>query len=300
MTRAVKPLETFPVRIGAQRLRVAVGGAPDAERTLLLFNGIGASVETMAPFIARFAHTRVVTFDAPGVGASPAPLLPYRPRDIARLGADVLAHLGVKDAHVFGVSWGGAIAQEFAINHPRRCKTLTLAATCAGFVMVPGRLNVLLKMLSPRRYTDPAYLMRIGGDLYGGELRLETELLQLHAESMRSPSRHGYLYQLLATVGWTSWPRLNRVQAPALVLMGEDDPIVPPVNGRIIASALRKATLETVDCGHLFVLTRAAQTARRVEAFMDQHAAATVGTPTARASAAAGAPLRAQPPRNAP
>ncbi|MBO9514575.1 MAG: poly(3-hydroxyalkanoate) depolymerase [Variovorax sp.] len=273
MSRAVGPLETFSIRIGTQRLRVAIGGAPKAERTLLLFNGIGASVETMAPFMARFAHTRVVTFDAPGVGESPAPWLPYRPRDVAQLGADVLGHLGVRQAHVIGVSWGGAVAQEFAINHAARCATLTLAATCAGIVMVPGRLNVLFKMLSPRRYTDPAYLMQIGGDLYGGELRLETELLQLHAESMRSPSRLGYLYQLLATVGWTSWPRLHNVQAPALVLMGEDDPIVPPVNGRIIASRLRKATLETVDCGHLFVLTRAARTARRVEAFMDEHAA---------------------------
>jgi len=273
MSRASKPLDIFPVRIGTQRLRVAVGGASQVERTLLLFNGIGASVETMAPFMGCFTHTRVVTFDAPGVGESPAPLLPYRPRDIAQLGADVLAYLGVKDAHVFGVSWGGAVAQEFAINHPRRCRTLTLAATCAGVVMVPGRLNVLFKMLSPRRYTDPAYLMQIGGDLYGGELRLETELLQMHAESMRSPSRLGYLYQLLATVAWTSWPRLNCVEAPALVLMGSDDPIVPPINGRILASGLRKATLETVDCGHLFVLTRAAETARRVEAFMDQHAA---------------------------
>jgi pimeloyl-ACP methyl ester carboxylesterase len=57
-------------------------------------------------------------------------------------------------------------------------------------------------------------------------------------------------------------------------MMGSDDPIVPPVNGRIIAAGLPQATLETVDCGHLFVLTRAAQTARRIERFMDQHAGA--------------------------
>ena len=54
--------------------------------------------------------------------------------------------------------------------------------------------------------------------------------------------------------------------------MGADDPIVPPVNGRIVASRLRRATLETVDCGHLFVLTRPGETARRVECFMAQHA----------------------------
>jgi len=61
------------------------------------------------------------------------------------------------------------------------------------------------------------------------------------------------------------------LHAPTLVLMGADDPIVPPINGRIVAARLRRATLETVDCGHLFVMTRPAETARRVERFMAEH-----------------------------
>lgn len=271
MKRDAKPLKTRVLRIGSQRVRIAIGGEAKAARTLLLFNGIGASVETMASFIECFHDTRVVTFDVPGVGESPAPCLPYRLPHIAQLGAKVLDHLGVERADVFGVSWGGAAAQEFAIRHPQRCRTLTLAATCAGFLMVPARPKVLLKMLSPRRYTDPAYLMRIGGELYGGAMRLEKDLLHMHAQAMRHPSRHGYLYQLLATLGWTSWHRLHRVDAPALVLMGADDPIVPPINGRIIAARLRDATVETIDCGHLFVLTRPAETACRIERFMQQH-----------------------------
>jgi poly(3-hydroxyoctanoate) depolymerase len=88
---------------------------------------------------------------------------------------------------------------------------------------------------------------------------------------MRAPSHRGYLYQLLALWGWTSWHRLHRIQAPTLVLMGVDDPIVPPVNGRIIAARVRRARLETVDCGHLFVLTRPVETARRVERFIAAH-----------------------------
>ena len=84
------------VMLGSQAVRFAVGGASDAARTLLLFNGIGASVETAAPFIASFEHLRVIAFDAPGVGESPAPLLPYRFRDVARLAARLLDHLGVK------------------------------------------------------------------------------------------------------------------------------------------------------------------------------------------------------------
>ncbi|MFI4932585.1 MAG: poly(3-hydroxyalkanoate) depolymerase [Burkholderiales bacterium] len=265
------PLSMQTVMLGSQVVRFAVAGASDAARTLLLFNGIGASVETAAPFIAGFKQMRVIAFDAPGVGESPAPALPYRFRHLARLAARLLDHLNVQVADVFGVSWGGAAAQEFAIRYPQRCSTLTLAATSAGFVMVPGQPSVMMKLLSPRRYLDPAYLLRVGGQLYGGVLRLERDLLHTHVAAMRGPSRRGYMYQLLAVMGWTSWHRLHRVNAPTLVLMGADDPIVPPINGRIVASRLRHATLETVDCGHLFALTRPEETARRVERFVAEH-----------------------------
>lgn len=262
------PLATTDVTVDGQRLRVAVGGAARAPRVLLLFNGIGASTETVGMFAQQFEHTRVVSFDVPGVGGSPTPRLPYRLRDVARLAAGVLDALGVERVHVFGVSWGGAAAQEFALRQPQRCASLTLAATSAGMVMLPGQLSVLLKLLSPRRYLDPAYLMRIGGRLYGGALRTERELLEIHAQAMLGPSHLGYLYQLLAMVGWTSWHRLPRIEARTLILMGADDPIVPPVNGRILAARLPNATVELIDCGHLFVLTRPREIAQRVEAFL--------------------------------
>jgi alpha-beta hydrolase superfamily lysophospholipase len=83
------------VAIGAQTVRYVEGGSPDASRALLLFNGIGASVETAAPFMAGFDRTRVIAFDVPGVGESPAPLLPYRLADVAQLAADLLDHLGI-------------------------------------------------------------------------------------------------------------------------------------------------------------------------------------------------------------
>ena len=262
------------LQAGGQRLRYVVAGPADAARTVLLFNGIGASIETALPFVAGFEQARVIAFDAPGVGGSPAPWLPYRLRRVTRLATHLLDHLGVAQADVFGVSWGGAAAQEFAIRHPERCRTLTLAATCAGFVMVPGAPQVLPGLLNPRLYLDPGHLLRVGGQLYGDVARLQRDVLQMHAELMRHPRPRGYLYQLLAFCGWTSWHRLHRVRVPALVLMGADDPIVPPVNGRIVAARLPRVTLETVDCGHLFVLTRPRETARRVERFLAEHAAA--------------------------
>lgn len=236
--------------IGPHTVRYAEGGVPDAPRTLLLFNGIGASVETVMPLVTSFERTRVIAFDVPGVGESPAPLLPYRMHDVASLAAGLLDQLGVDSADVLGVSWGGAAAQEFAIRHRHRCRTLTLAATGAGFVTVPGQ----------------------PGMLFDGLMRLQHDAVELHAKATHPPSWRGYLYQLWAVWGWTSWHRLDRVRAPTLVLTGTKDPIVPPINGRIVASRLRRVTLESVGCGHLFMLTRPGETARRVERFMAEHA----------------------------
>lgn len=238
------------VAIGPHAVRYAEGGVRGARRTLLLFNGIGASVETAAALLAGFERTRVIAFDVPGVGGSPAPLLPYRMDEVASLAAGLLDHLGIARADVLGVSWGGAAAQEFAIRHPRRCRTLTLAATCAGLVMVPGQPGALLAWL-----------------------RLQRDVLAMQAGGARRPSLRGALYQLLAVCGWTSWHRLHRVDAPTLVLMGTDDPVVPPINGRIVASRLRRARLESVEGGHHFVLRRPGETARRIERFMAEHPA---------------------------
>ena len=93
------------LRVAGQELPVALHGRPDACRTLLVFNGIGASLETVAPFAARFGDTRVVTFDVPGVGGSPAPALPYRFSWLARLAARLLDALGIGAVDVLGVSW---------------------------------------------------------------------------------------------------------------------------------------------------------------------------------------------------
>ena len=73
---------------------------------------------------------------------------------------------------------------------------------------------------------------------------------------------------MLAGVGWTSWLWLPRLRLPVLILMGADDPIVPAVNGRIIADRLPDARLEMVACGHLFILTDPAGTAARIERFI--------------------------------
>jgi poly(3-hydroxyalkanoate) depolymerase len=256
------------VQVAEQTLRVATMEPPAAERTLLVFNGIGASLETVEAFANRFRRTRIVTFDAPGVGGSPAPKLPYRLSWLSRLAGRLLDKLDIGAIDVFGVSWGGALAQQFAHDHPERSRTLTLAATSAGFVMVPGHPSVISKLATPRRYTDPDHMLTVGPDIYGGQLRSDRRFLEEHAAALRTGSSRGYLYQLLAGVGWTSWLWLPQLKLPVLIMMGAEDPIVPLVNGRILASRLPNARLEVIDCGHLFILTHPEETAQAIERFL--------------------------------
>lgn len=267
------------ITVGSQSLRYAESGPSDATEALLLFNGIGANVETFATLMDSFVGKRVVTFDVPGVGGSPPPSMPYRFMQIASLAARFLDRLGIDTVDVFGVSWGGALAQQFAYNYPERTRSMVLAATSAGVVMVPGSLNILGKMLTPRRYSDPEYMAQIGPEIYGGLLRENQELLAEHMEAMTHSSIQGYFFQLAAISGWTSWPWLPRLKLPVLVLMGTDDPIVPLVNGKILCRRLPNAELVEIDCGHLFVVTLPEETARHMQVFFDRlcHSTGTQG-----------------------
>jgi len=254
--------------VGGQTLRVGIRPG-DATRPLLLFNGIGANIELVEPFLDAFRGPQAIVFDVPGVGGSPAPRLPYRPSTLARLTARLLDQLGHAEVDVLGVSWGGALAQQFAFQQARRCRRLVLAATSPGHLMVPGRLNVLLKMATPRRYRDPAYMRKIAGDIYGGALRNAPEVLRDHLSHVRWSSSYGYYLQLAAGFGWSSLPWLPFLRQPTLVMSGTDDPIVPVINGRILAKLIPDSQFVTIDDGHLFLLTSAKQSAGVIEQFLN-------------------------------
>jgi len=259
------------IDVNGQLLRVGVKPGSDASPPLLVFNGIGANLELLEPFVAALDDVRVIAFDVPGVGGSPAPLVPYRFSTLSVLADRLLARLG-HDGPVdaLGVSWGGALAQQFARLYPVRCRRLVLAATSPGVVMVPGRPSVLAKLAGPRRYTDPGYLSRIGADLYGGAYRRDPAMLAEHGRHIQPPRGRGYLYQLLAATGWTSLPWLHALRQPTLVLHGNDDPIVPLVNARILAARIRRAELHVIDDGHLFLVARADEVAPMVKRFLRQ------------------------------
>jgi poly(3-hydroxyalkanoate) depolymerase len=255
-------------QVDGQTLRVGIRRGKKAHPPLLLFNGIGANIELVEPFLDALDGPDAIIFDMPGVGGSPSPWLPYRPSSLARLSAQLLDQLGHAQVDVLGVSWGGALAQQFAFQEGKRCRRLVLAATSPGHLMVPGKLTVLLRMATPRRYKDSHYMKRIAGDIYGGALRGSPELVRKHLRHIRWSSDYGYYLQLLAGFGWTSLPWLRLLAQPTLVMSGIDDPLVPVANGRILASLIPDARLVTIDDGHLFLVTSARESAAMVSDFL--------------------------------
>jgi poly(3-hydroxyalkanoate) depolymerase len=261
-------VEISLLEVGGQVLRVGIRRGERARPPLLLFNGLGASIESIAPFLDALDGPETISFDVPGVGGSPAPWLPYRPLTLVRLSARLLDQLGYEQVDVLGVSWGGALAQQFAFQQAKRCRRLVLAATSPGHLMVPGKLTVLLKMATPRRYKDPSYMNKVAGEIYGGALRKSPELVRDHLRHISWSSDYGYYLQLIAGVGWSSLPWLTLLSQPTLVIAGTDDPIVPVANGRILATLIPDARLVTIDDGHLFLVTSADKSAEIISEFL--------------------------------
>jgi poly(3-hydroxyalkanoate) depolymerase len=278
------------VTIGGRTVRAAIWrtqiegvAGKDKPRPILFFNGIGANIELMTPLADWFTDRDIITFDMPGVGRSPTPIFPYRPWMMARFASKLLDKYRMDVVDVMGVSWGGAMAQQFAFQHPRRTGKLVLAATSMGMLMVPGDPAVLSKMASPRRYVDKDYMLANFRSLYGGE----TVGAGDHAERLLAPSTMGYLQQLTCMLGWTSAWFLPFLKAKTLVMMGDADKIVPVINGQFIANLAPNAKLHIVKGGgHLFLVSRAGEVVPVMRSFFDDGEAWARSAPVTQPEAA--------------
>ncbi len=255
-------------------LRVSVRpGTDPSVPPFLLMNGIGASLEVLQPFVDALDKRRtVIRFDVPGVGGSPRPVVPYTLATFGPVLTGMLDRLGVDGpVDVLGLSWGGGLAQHFAAQHRNRCRRLVLAATATGSLMVPAHPRVLARMLTPRRHRDPDYARSIAGEIYGGTMRTEPDRAAevLHSATRLGP-RRGYYFQLAASAGWSSLPFLSLIRQPTLIVAGDDDPIVPVVNARIMARLLPDARLHLYRGGHIALITEAKELAPVIEDFLDE------------------------------
>ena len=260
-------METVDGRV----LRVAVwrASAPTHNRPILFFNGIGANIEAMAPMAELLDDRDFITFDMPGIGGSPDPVVPYNAILMSRITALLLDRFEMSVVDVMGVSWGGAMAQQFALQNPARINKLILCATSAGMLMVPGNPAALVKMADPRRYIDPDFMAKHFKTLYGGMVGNKSE----HISRITPPSKTGYFYQLMAMMGWTSAPFLPFLKTETLIMMGDDDQIVPLANGKFLNFLIPNSELFVVkNGGHLFLLSHVEESITAIRAFLDRDA----------------------------
>ena len=256
-------------------VRPGVGAYTDAP-PLLLCNGIGISLEALQPLVDHLHPDRgVVRFDVPGIGGSALPPTPYPIAALSFWVVALMARLGHRRFDVLGLSWGGGLAQQLAVQAPRKVRRVVLVATGTGMLMVPAHPRVLRIMSTPRRHRDPAYAAQVAPLIYGGTMRTDPAqgAALLHGATRSGPKR-GYYYQLAAMAGWTSLPFLGLLRQPTLVMGGDDDPIIPVANPRMQAAMIPHARLHVYHGGHLAILTEAAELAPLVDAFLDEENAA--------------------------
>jgi poly(3-hydroxyalkanoate) depolymerase len=259
------------VAVAGRQLRVAVRRGNGTRVPLLLFSGVGASLDLLQPFVAALEPSlEVIRFDVPGIGGSPVPARPYRFTGLCRLTSQMLDALGYGGAvDVLGISWGGGVAQQFAVSERARCRRLVLVSTSVGALMVPGRPTVLVRMITPRRYLDPGYLQQIAPALYGGSARADPGRVgALLRAQVSDVSQRGYLYQLAAGLGWTSVPFLPRLRQPTLIVSGDDDPVIPLANAKLLRRLIPNSRLHVYHGGHLSLVTEATELAPVVDRFL--------------------------------
>jgi poly(3-hydroxyalkanoate) depolymerase len=269
VTTADARQRTF-VRVDGSVVRVSIRGQGPP---LLLIMGLGGNIEMWDPLERALVDHgfQTIAYDAPGTGESPPRLVPRRMSGLARHAAHLLDALALPRVDVLGVSFGGAVAQELALHNPHRVRRLVLAGTTCGLGSVPGHPLALAALVTPLRYYSPRFFRLVAPLLYGPGTAGDDRMLRAHVASRqaRPPSLCGYVGQLGAAAGWTSLPWLHHVRAPTLVVSGDRDRVVPPVNARILAARLPNARRQTLDGGHVFLLENPRTAATAIARFLD-------------------------------
>lgn len=230
----------YGLTLRVARWRAGAPGVP-----LLFLNGIGADIGAAAPLLAQIHDREVWTLDMPGVGGSPDALLPYGAPTMAAVVMEIADRFGQKEVDLAGFSWGGAMAQQVAVQFPGRVRRLVLMATTPT-VTAPGI----------------GWAALLDDDMLASGLKLPTA------------TPLGLAYQTMAMAGWTNAAMLPQLKIPVLILMGERDGVVPACHGQAIADLVDGALLEVVPGSHLFPFTHAADTAARISAFLNSPQAA--------------------------
>ncbi len=221
---------------------------------VLLIMGLSFTLEMWFRLLPALTPShRVILFDNRGMGRSSVPRGPYSIRQMARDASAVLKAAGVEQANVIGASMGGMIAQELALNHPGRVRSLILGCTTHGGFL--SRWPDISKRPRGVKWAKTDRLERervIVPMLYADTTPIERIEEDLRIRSECQWTSQGFFNQLAGILLWTSYRRLPRIRVPTLVVHGDQDRLVPPVNGRMVAKRIPGAQFKIIEnAGHL-------------------------------------------------
>jgi pimeloyl-ACP methyl ester carboxylesterase len=262
-----RPLIERSSHLSIQGLRTRVEVQGDGP-SLLLLSGIWGELTAWNRLLPYLHGFRTIAFDAPGIGGTEVPPYPMSLPDLARFALAVLDAVGERKTHVLGVSFGGIVAQQVATIAPQRVDRLVLVSTTSGLMHLPGQPAALMQLMSalPTDRSGAA-----AARTFGGRIRRDPAVLErLHLTPPRSVE--AYWHRLSGLTGW--WGMPWSIRQPTLVLTGDDDPIVPAANSRILTRLIPGSKLEVIPGGgHLMLFDSPAEVGPRVAGFLDGAAA---------------------------
>jgi 3-oxoadipate enol-lactonase len=199
-------------------------------------------------------HYRTIVLDNRGSGRSEVPPGPYPIRQMAADAVAVLDAAGVEGAHVFGISMGGMIAQELALEFPRRVRSLMLGCTAAGGPTAIRAEPEVTELLMNRGAMTPEQ-SALAAIPYVYDRNTARDRIEEDLAIRRGwfPKPEGYVAQLQGILGWESYSRLPQLNVRTLVIHGETDRLVPVANGELIAGRIPGAKLVRLPhASHIF------------------------------------------------
>jgi 3-oxoadipate enol-lactonase len=226
---------------------------------LLLIQGMsGTHVSWGEPFKEALEESfDVVAFDNRGIGLSARISEPFTIAEMAEDTAELLERLEIESAHVVGISMGGMIAQELALAHPGRLRSLTLGCTyCGGEVSRLMPQESVEKLAAGMASGDRDQAIRAGYEInLSPTFRADEDAYAAFHEMATSVPAAKQVIELQAQAifGHDTSGRLGEISTPTLIIHGTVDGVLPFPNGEQIASLMPSARFEVLeDVGHMF------------------------------------------------
>jgi pimeloyl-ACP methyl ester carboxylesterase len=243
-------------RVGDIGIYYEING--DGPQTLVMIHGLTLHSGVFREQTEEFArHFRTVTFDNRGAGRTDKPDEPYTMRQFAADTAGLMNVLQIQRAAVLGISMGGMIAQEFAIDYPERVACLVLACTHAGgrsAIQPPAEMGAAIA--AGAAATPEQRQLQLKSGFSDETIARRPEIIEkVNAIRATHPMPPFALARRMqALLGHDTAERLKSIAIPTLVLTGSEDRLVPPGNARMIAERIPGAVLKELPGGHTFFM----------------------------------------------